>query len=47
MVLRGANELPYRRGFQIGVTLDVLLKFLESGDLRGPLKEAKGGPLRS
>ena len=45
MVLRGA--LPWPRGFQIGATIDVLLTFLESGDYRGPLKEAKGGPLRS
>ena len=39
MVLRGANELPWLRGFQIGVTLDAFLKFLTSGALRGHLKE--------
>ena len=45
MVLWGANELPWSRGFQIGVTLDAFLKFLKSGALRGTLrrfKEAQG-----
>ena len=50
MVLRGANELPWPRGFQIGVTLDAFLKFLKSGAGRGhcvgPLKGGQGGPLR-
>ena len=50
MVLWGANELPWPRGFQIGVTLDAFLKFLKSGALRGhclgPLKGGPGGPLR-
>ena len=48
MVLWGANELPWPRGFQIGVKLDAFLKFLKSGALRehcrGPLK---GGPVGS
>ena len=39
MVLWGANELPWSRGFQIGFTLDAFLKFLKSGALRGHLKE--------
>ena len=39
MVLRGANELPWPRGFQIGVTLDAFLKFLKSGVLQGHLRE--------
>jgi hypothetical protein len=39
VVLRGANELPGSRGFQIGVTLDALLTFLKLGDFRGQLKE--------
>ena len=39
IVLRGNNELPWPRGFQIGVTLDVFLKCLKSGDLRGHPKE--------
>ena len=50
MVLRGANELPWPRGFQIGVTLDAFLTFLKSGAGRGhivgPLKGGLGGPLR-
>ena len=40
MILRGSNELPWPRCFQIGATPDVLLTFLESGDFRGPLNEA-------
>ena len=32
-----ANELPWFIGFQIGVTLDVLLTFLKSGDFGGHL----------
>ena len=39
VILRGANELPWHRGFQIGVTLDALETLLKSGDFRGPLKE--------
>ena len=39
IVLRGANELPWPRGFLIGVTLDAFLTFLKSGALRGHLKE--------
>ena len=39
VVLRGANELPAPRGFQIGVTLDAFMKFLKSCDFRGHLKE--------
>ena len=39
VVLRGANELPWPRGFQIGATLDALEIYLKSGDFRGPLKE--------
>ena len=39
MVLWGANDLPWPRGFQIAVTLDAFLKFLKSGALRGHLKE--------
>ena len=50
MVLRAHNELPWPRGFQIGVTLDAFLKFLKSGAGRGhcvgPLKGGQGGPLR-
>ena len=46
MVLRGAKELSWLRSFQIGITLDVLVTLLKSGDFRGPLKEDKGGPLR-
>ena len=38
MVLWGANELPWPRGFQIGVTLDDLMTFLKSGGLGGTLK---------
>ena len=34
----GANELPWSRGFQIGVTLDDLMTFLKSGGLGGTLK---------
>ena len=49
MVLWGANELPWPRGFQIGVKLDAFLKFLKSGALRehcrGPLKGGPVGPL--
>ena len=37
--LRDAKELPGPRGLQIGVTLDVLLTFLKSGDVSGHLKE--------
>ena len=40
MFLKGANELPWPRGFQIGVTFDELVTFLKSGDFWGPLKEA-------
>ena len=40
VVLRGANELSWPRGFQIDVSLDVLATFIKSGDFRGPLKEA-------
>ena len=44
-VLWGANELPWPRDFQIGVTLDAFLKFLKSGALRGHcLGPLKGGP---
>ena len=35
MVLRDTNELPWPRGFQIGVTLDAFFKFLKSGVLMG------------
>ena len=48
MVLWGANELPWPRDFQIGVTLDAFLRFLKSGALRGhclgPLKGVQGAP---
>ena len=44
MVLRGTNELPWHRRFEIGVTLDAFLKFLKSGTLMGHLKEVLGGP---
>ena len=37
---KGANELPGPRGFQISVTLGVLLTFLKSGDFSGHLKAA-------
>ena len=40
--LRGANELPRRRGLKNGATLDVLQTFLKSGGLRGHIKELKG-----
>ena len=49
VVLRGANELLWPRGFQIGVKLDALQTFLKSGVLRGHLKEvygAQGSPRR-
>ena len=39
MVLRGSYELPLPRGFSNGVTLNALLTYLKSGDLRGHLKE--------
>ena len=39
IVLWGANELPWPRGFKIGFTLDAFLKFLKPGALRGHLKE--------
>ena len=39
MVRRGTNELPWPRGFQIGVTLDAFLKFLKSDALMGHFKE--------
>ena len=38
-VLRGANELPWTKGFNIGATLDSLLIFLKSGGFREHLKE--------
>ena len=41
MVLRGTNELPWFRGFQIGVILDSFLKFLKSGALRVTLRMFK------
>ena len=43
VALRGANKLPWPRGFQFGATLDALLEFLKLGDFRGHLKEVKGG----
>ena len=43
----GKNELPWSRGFQIGVTLGALLTFLKSGDFRGHLKEVSGVPGRN
>ena len=36
VILMGANELPWLRGFQIGVTLDALLVFVKSGGFKGP-----------
>ena len=46
VVLRGATsslkELPRPRGFQIGVTLDTLLTFLNQGILVGTLRWFKG-----
>ena len=39
IVLWGANELPWPKGFQIGVKLDAFLKFLKSSAFRGHLKE--------
>ena len=50
MVLRGANELLWSRGFQISATLDAYLKFLKLGALRGHcvglLQGGQGNPLR-
>ena len=43
MKLEGANVLPWPRGFQIGVTLDALLTFLNSGGFRGTLRRFKEG----
>ena len=39
MVLLGANELPWSRGFQIGVTLDAFLKKIKIRCFKGHLKE--------
>ena len=39
VVLRDANDLPWPRGFQIGVTLEALLSFVKSGDFSAHLKE--------
>ena len=44
LILRGANELPLPRGFQIVLALDALLTFLKPDDFRGHLKEVLGGP---
>ena len=42
VVLIGASKLPWHRGFQIGVTLDALLKFRKSCSSRGHLKRFRG-----
>ena len=44
MVIEGTNVLPCPRGFQIGATLDALMKFLKSGGLSGHLKVVQGAP---
>ena len=43
MELKGTNVLPWPRGFQIGATIDALLKFLNSGGFRGQGRRFKGG----